>query len=146
MTLRPNRIRAVIAHLPGPVLHPDGRLVLTLPLPTREVSPNASRSHSRRGAIIKSQKVKLHKTRARLAMVDAIARYGTLGPFTGYSLAFHFPTAAYRDDDNADASFKPYRDGIADALHINDRHLTKAALSTRAKDPITPRLEITLHP
>ena len=137
--------------LPPPVLHPDGRLTLFLPLPATAISPNGATGHSRAAALRKAKRIKIHKTRARLAMVDALARYGLSSSspaprFTGYSLAFHFPTVTFRDDDNADASCKAYRDGIAAALHIDDRLLKKVALSTHQKDPTTPRLEFTLHP
>ena len=64
--------------------------------------------------------------------------------FYGYSLAFHFRTSAHRDDDNADACCKSYRDGMAAALGINDRHFKKLALSTHATDPRCPRVEVTL--
>lgn len=37
---------------------------------------------------------------------------------------FHPKTANKPDDDNAQASCKPYRDGIADALGINDANFT----------------------
>ena len=59
---------------------------------------------------------------------------------------FFFKTSAFRDDDNADASVKAYRDGIAAALKMNDRDLRKCQLSTYAKDPLCPRVEITLYP
>ena len=66
--------------------------------------------------------------------------------YAGYSLAFYFRTAAFRDDDNADASIKAYRDGIANALGMNDRDLRKCQLSTYQKDAECPRVEITLYP
>jgi hypothetical protein len=64
--------------------------------------------------------------------------------FTSYSLAFHFPQERTRDDDNAAASCKAYRDGIADALRIDDSTLRIQSL-TAAIDRLKPRLEITLH-
>jgi hypothetical protein len=42
---------------------------------------------------------------------------------TGYTLEFNFPTKRLQDDDNAAAMFKSSRDGIADALQIDDRNL-----------------------
>jgi hypothetical protein len=64
--------------------------------------------------------------------------------FTSYSLAFHFPQERNRDDDNAAASCKAYRDGIADALRIDDSTLRIQSL-TAAIDRTNPRLEVTLH-
>ncbi len=148
--LRPNRLRSIPRiHTPtftwNPEGHPVGTLILTLPLPGRRVSPNATRGQSKKAAVIKSRHIKNHRTRARLITLAAIGdKIGVT--FHGYTLHFHWPTAAYRDDDNADASFKSYRDGIAQALNIDDRHLRRLHLSTHQKDPTNPRLEIHLHP
>jgi hypothetical protein len=93
----------------------------------------------------KARLTKLHRVRAKLRTLEA-AGLRELPPFTGYALAFYFPDARARDDDNAEAATKAYRDGIADALHMDDFNLRKAALSTFAVDRTNPRLEITLHP
>jgi hypothetical protein len=98
----------------------------------------------------KARLVKRHRTRARLATLELLglqyhSRDLPIPMFTGYTLAHYFKTAAYRDDDNADAACKAYRDGIADALGIDDRQLPKLALSTFHKDATNPRVEITLH-
>lgn len=63
-----------------------------------------------------------------------------------YKLTFYFPTTRQRDDDNAAASFKAYRDGIADALRIDDHTLTADAAPTMLIDPANPRLEIRFLP
>jgi hypothetical protein len=65
--------------------------------------------------------------------------------FCGYSLAFFFKTAYFRDEGNAEGSCKAYIDGICDALGINDRNFNKVALTTRAKDAANPRVEITIY-
>jgi hypothetical protein len=133
---------------PAPAtLAPDGSLTLTLPLPARAVSPNARRGESKGAAIRKSRAVKVHRFIAATILRNFINTHPhPLPPFTGYRLAFYFKTAAFRDDDNADASVKPYRDGLADVLQIDDRGLRKLALSTHAKDAQNPRLELTLIP
>lgn len=125
-------------------------MTIILPIPDRRVSPNACRGQSKFAAFKKSRLVKLHRTRARLLTLEAIGKlYHATGQpvpaFTGYTLAHFFATAAWRDDDNADAACKAYRDGIADAFGIDDRRLPKLALSTRDKDADWPRVEITLH-
>jgi hypothetical protein len=125
-------------------------MTILLPIPDRRISPNACRGQSKFAAFKKSRLVKLHRTRARLLTLEAIgtlyhAQGRPVPAFTGYTLAHYFPTAAWRDDDNADAACKAYRDGIADALGIDDRKLPKLALSTRGKDAERPRVEITLH-
>jgi hypothetical protein len=125
-------------------------MTIVLPIPDRRISPNAQRGHSKGAAIAKARLVREHRTRAKLRTLEAIGHlYHAQGRpvpgFVGYTLAHFFPTAAWRDDDNADAACKAYRDGIADALGIDDRLLPKLALSTMDKDAANPRVEITLH-
>jgi hypothetical protein len=64
--------------------------------------------------------------------------------YTTYSLAFHYKKNRNRDDDNAAASCKAYRDGIADALRIDDSTLRIDTLSANV-DRQQPRLEIMLN-
>ena len=141
---RPQR-KIPTAKLPDPVWK-DGQLTLYLPVPARACSPNARRGESRGAAIRKSKIIKAHRLLARLAMAKAILLEGLPADvrFTGYCLDFFFRTAAFRDDDNADASIKAYRDGIASALRMNDRDLRKCRLSTYQKDAECSRVEITL--
>ena len=121
---------------------------IVLPIPHRDVSPNARRGQSKWAAIKKSKTVKEHRALAHLVMSQALMRSQTKAPngWAGYSLAHYFKTAAFRDDDNADAACKAYRDGIAQALGIDDRGFRKVALSTYAKDAAKPRVEITIYP
>jgi len=98
---------------------------ITLPIPDRAVSPNARRGQSKKAAIIKAKKVRLHRQRAKVLALEALGNtyhiHGLPVPaFAGYSLVHFFKTAAPRDDDNADGACKAYRDGIADALGIDD--------------------------
>lgn len=128
-------------------LNDDGSLTVSLPIPDRAVSPNANRGQSRWAAIMKSKAVKEHRKKARYTVEAAIEAKKLQGvKWSGYSLAFYFPTAAFRDDDNADGSCKAYRDGCADALRINDKGFRKAKLSTQSKDAECPRVEMTLYP
>ena len=125
-------------------------MTITLPIPERRISPNGSLTRSKAGIFAKASRIKRHRTRARLKTLEALGQHyhqqGRPVPaFIGYSIAHYFPTAQYRDDDNADAACKAYRDGIADALGIDDRQLPKLKLSTRGKDAAHPRVEITLH-
>jgi hypothetical protein len=128
-------------------LNADGSLTVSLPIPDRAVSPNARRGQSRWAAIAKSKVVKEHRKRARYVFEVAIEAHALKGRvFTGYSLAHFFETAAFRDDDNADASCKAYRDGCAEALKMDDKGLRKCRLSTQAKDAECPRVEFTIYP
>ena len=117
---------------------------ITLPIPDREVSPNASRGQSRWAAIKKSKIVKEHRQRAYVATIVNIDIDQPEKPI-GYSLAHFFPTMAFRDEDNADGACKAYRDGICDAFGMSDKNFCKMKLSTREKDANNPRVEITIY-
>jgi len=118
-------------------------IVITLPMPDRAVSQNASYGNSKFAAIAKSRKVKAHRERAFYA-----SRAAGLCPsvkVSGYSLAFFFKTNYFRDEGNAEGSMKSAIDGICDALGINDRNFNKVKLTTRAKDAANPRVEVTIY-
>jgi hypothetical protein len=127
---------------------------ITLPIPDREVSQNARRGQSEWAAIKKSQIVKKHRALAchqtSIALRTSDASHIPLAElqaiqWKGYSLAFFFRTAFFRDEGNAEGSCKAYVDGICDALGIDDRNFNKVALTTRAKDAANPRVEITIY-
>jgi hypothetical protein len=121
-------------------------MTITLPIPDRQISPNAQRGQSRWAAIAKSKLVKKHREMAKMAVICAIANgQKAQGEPIGYSLKHYFPTARFRDEDNADGACKAYRDGICDALGIDDKNFCKRELSTRAKDAKHPRVEITIY-
>lgn len=120
-------------------------MTITLPIPHSDLWPN-SRKHWR----VKSKKTKeaRHSAWVRTKGSFAEDESATIGRsnFTGYTLSFFYPDARRRDDDNAQASCKAYRDGIADALGVDDNTLRLAALPTFAIDRENPRVEITLIP
>ena len=118
---------------------------ITLPIPDREVSPNASRGQSRWAAIKKSRLVKEHRVNAAWATREAMLPEHIHATPLGYSLAHFFPTLAFRDEDNADGACKAYRDGICDAFGMSDKNFCKMKLSTREKDAKNPRVEITIY-
>lgn len=117
-------------------------MVIVLPLPSKGLSPNARLSW--RG---KAKLTKAHRLRAKLAALALLAASpGPASVPTRYSLAFYWPDRRRRDDDNAAASCKAYRDGIADALAIDDSGLRMSGSPQMDHDPRNPRLEITLLP
>jgi hypothetical protein len=116
-------------------------LTITLPIPSRGLSPNARLHWRNKGSLTKRA-----RWVAKVRTTEALATLQRVPAFSGYSLAFHYPNARRRDDDNAQASTKAYRDGIADALRIDDNTLRMAAVPTFAIDRTNPRLEITLIP
>lgn len=130
--------RVIPVNLPAARLE-DGRLRIALPIPPQRVSPNASHGKTFHG---KAKLVRRFRALAKLKMEEAMA--GELMTFSHYSLAFFYEPRRRRDDDNFDASVKCYRDGIADALGMNDRNLVKGALSTFEVCRDAPRVEVTL--
>lgn len=91
-------------------------VTLTLPWPPRECSPNARVHH-----MVKARAVKKARTdawalgcAARLRDIKALR--------VNVQVTFHEPDRRHRDDDNLVASFKPLRDGLADAMNLDDRH------------------------
>lgn len=116
-------------------------MTITLPLPNKILSPNA-RPHWAQ----KARYTRAARHRAKLTALAAFANQPGPHVYQHYTLAFHFPNAIRRDDDNAAAACKAYRDGIADALKMDDHHLTMSAAPLILTDPANPRLEITLHP
>ena len=128
-------------------LNADKSVTVALPIPDAAISPNSQRGQSRWAAIAKSKIVKEHRNRAKFTFEVAFETHGLKKQkWKGYSLAFFFPTMAFRDDDNADGSCKAYRDGCAEAMRMDDKGLRKLKLSTHAKDAKTPRVEITIYP
>jgi len=92
---------------------------ITLPWPDSRLSPNA-RVHWAR-------KAKASKDARRLAYCSAMAAFGSTAPppvddciALNLWLDFYPPDRRRRDDDNLLSMFKPYRDGLADYLRIDD--------------------------
>lgn len=120
-------------------------MTITLPIPDGKLSPNGRGHWRKKSRHLRAARVRAHK-RTLEAIGEHFHKQGRPVPtFIGYTIGHFFKTAAFRDDDNADAACKAYRDGIADALGIDDKKLPKLALSTFAKDAANPRVEITLH-
>lgn len=95
---------------------------IVLPWPHKDLSPNA-RKH---WGAVKDIKAGARKEAWALT-VGAMAR-DSIGKrhFEGdgkipYRVTFYPPDNRHRDDDNQIAAFKSARDGIADAIGVNDR-------------------------
>lgn len=100
-----------------------GQSVL-LPWPPRALSPNARGHWSKRSRAAKSYRMQCFLL-AKKAGLSAPAGRILL------SLEFLPPTRRRRDDDNLLAAFKAGRDGLADALRIDDSvFVSQVQLST----------------
>ena len=115
-------------------------MTITLPLPPKSLSPNG-RVHWKN----KARLTKHARTNAKLITLAAL-NGSTPFPYTHYALTFYYPTRARRDDDNCLASCKAYRDGIADALRIDDHRLSLCEAPVILADPLNPRVEFHLKP
>ncbi|MDG5822833.1 hypothetical protein [Xylella fastidiosa] len=98
---------------------------LTLPWPSKDLSPNARVHWTRRSKAVK-------QARGYAQIMARRAGWGGLSlPVEGRLdlwISFYPPTRRLPDDDNMLARFKPYRDGIADALGIDDRRFVSHPL------------------
>lgn len=113
-------------------------MTITLPIPVKSLCPNG-RAHWR----TKATATKAHRALAKVRTLEALG--GQPAPrFTGYSLTFYFKNVRGRDDDNATASCKAYRDGIADALGVDDNTLRLLGEPIMELDRQHPRVEVTL--
>lgn len=102
-----------------------GKLVITLPWPSADLSPNARLHWAKLGAAKR-------KAREDAFWLTRSAMGAQLGP-TVTSLSHddksdvllrqiaHAPDARSRDRDNLDSRLKAARDGISQAVQINDR-------------------------
>jgi hypothetical protein len=85
--------------------------VITLPLPSRNLSPNARKGFFGLAAYKKSAR--------RLAGLETFQQVGQQH-FKGYRLDFYWPNKRQRDKDNAAAMCKAYLDGVADCTGQDD--------------------------
>ena len=115
-------------------------MIITLPYPDKRLNPN-KRLHFRIVAPVKKQaRADAHiLATVALSLKDkrAIAAGGGKIPI---EVRFYPPDNRHRDDDNAIASFKAARDGIADSIGVDDRRFQPVY---RFMDPDKPgRVEV----
>jgi Holliday junction resolvase RusA-like endonuclease len=120
-------------------------VIINLPWPDRGLSPNARSGHWAVAARLKrnAREDTAMLVRAELGPdVKAIgARLAAAGSIP-IEVRFYPPDRRRRDDDNMVASFKAARDGLADALGVDDRKFRPRYVIA---DPEKPgRVEITL--
>ncbi len=100
---------------------------ISLPWPSKDLSPN-SRGHwskkARAADVYRSTcKIKsLHAIQAGRWDINALRQLVHAGGQIHVFLDFYPPDRRARDDDNVVAAFKSGRDGLADALKIDDVH------------------------
>jgi len=96
---------------------------IDLPWPPKELSPNARTHWAKRSKVAKGYRAACHLLAKKAGLVAPVGRALLL-------LEFVPPDRRRRDDDNMLASFKAGRDGLADALGIDDnRFVTQLQVS-----------------
>jgi crossover junction endodeoxyribonuclease RusA len=106
---------------------------ITLPLPSRNLSPNA-RVHWSKLADFKKQA-------RRLAALEGFLQLKLDEKLSGYRLDFYWSTKRRRDKDNAAAMCKAYLDGVADFTGQDDSEWDFDGVRFEI-DRENPRLEI----
>lgn len=117
-------------------------LVVTLPLPTRELGPNASSPGAWRR---KAKAKKKYREDACLAAIQAGAK--SIKPLRSgvVQCHFYFRDSRRRDTDNLLASMKSAFDGLVDAgVFVDDNELTHLP-ATKSVDKQAPRVEVRIY-
>lgn len=94
------------------------RDTVTIPWPDKALSPNARTHWS-----VKAKAAKSYRKACWALALQAKLKVNWDGPIY-LTLIFCPPTNRARDDDNLLASLKAGRDGLADALKIDDKRFT----------------------
>lgn len=117
-------------------------VTLTLPLPPRELSPNA-RVHWRKKAAITAR---CRENAYWETLSFESTEWEHLYKTATMQATFYWPTKHRRDVLNAESSLKAYIDGIVDSGMIpDDDHLHLTHLPTVFEyDKTSPRVEITI--
>ena len=103
------------------------RILIELPWPQSELSPNARVHRMVRAVAVKKARADAYAlTKQALAnaapsVLMDLAGIAASGGAVALWIDFYPPSRRHYDDDNLVAQFKSARDGIADALGINDR-------------------------
>lgn len=111
---------------------------VTLPWPPKELSPNARIHWSRR-----SKAAKAYRRACHVMTLEAGIRGVDWTGDIHLWIDFYPPDRRHRDDDNMIAAFKAGRDGMADAMGLDDKRFrihpfVKSEIGGMVKIRITP--------
>ena len=111
---------------------------VTLPWPPKDLSPNARIHWSRR-----SKAAKAYRRACHVLTLEAGIRGVDWAGDIHLWIDFYPPDRRHRDDDNMVAAFKAGRDGMADAMGLDDKRFrihpfVKSEIGGRVKIRITP--------
>ena len=112
---------------------------LVLPFPPKELSPNNRLHWSKVSRAKKSYRDACHWIAVSSCARALIGK----GKKLKVTLIFYPPDRRHRDDDNMEAAFKAGRDGIADALGVNDRFFSVTRkVSHETKNCVEMQIEV----
>lgn len=119
-------------------------MIIVLPWPDPKLSPNARIHFRPKAALTRLAREKAGWTaKATKGFQEAQKALQGDGPIP-VTVTFYPPDRRHRDDDNMIGSCKAFRDGVADALGVNDRRFRA---SYTIAEPCKPgRVEIALLP
>lgn len=111
---------------------------VTLPWPPKDLSPNSRIHWSRR-----SKAAKAYRRACHVLTLEAGIRGVDWEGDIHLWIDFYPPDRRHRDDDNMIAAFKAGRDGMADAMGLDDKrfrihHYVKDEIGGMVKIRITP--------
>lgn len=139
-------------HAPEIVMRNRPALVITIPLDRnlpKDLSPNArSRSHwPRTNAVAQARLEGAQWTRTLVDPNDPYECFQT----SHWPLVLHVVVARGKgaralDDDNCWACIKPYRDGIAEVLGVDDRNFRQGVLSQVKSETGSAYMRIAIEP
>jgi Holliday junction resolvase RusA-like endonuclease len=116
-------------------------LIVTLPLPQKALSPNAS---NRIPWAVKAKAIRDYRWAAKMACLSALREAGEVCAWDGAVVEAHFFFKVNRthDNDNLNASLKAARDGLADAGLVKDDTSIRNVEPVVAVDKNDPRVEL----
>lgn len=119
-------------------------LVITIPL-DRNLPPELSPNHRSRSHWPRTRALAAAREEARLETLQARDPDTTYDALTLHVVIARTGRAQELDDDNAWASLKGHRDGIADALGIDDRNIRQGTLQQVKSDTGSAYLRIAME-
>ena len=116
-------------------------MTLEFPHPPSDLSPNGNRAHW--GSVMTARK-KCRELACETTIKYLLHHSPTIKTFKHYHLVWNYFGTVMPDDDNVVARIKSYKDGICDALGINDRSLRLGSVDFIREKATKKKLWITL--
>lgn len=103
---------------------------LVLPWPSKDLSPNARVHWSKKAKTAKAYRHACYVLAKQAGWLPVVWPDDVQSPRLHLWIDFYPPDKRHRDDDNMAAAFKSGRDGLADALGIDDKRFISHPYNT----------------